>query len=103
VDAAGDDAPGAAGAEVAAGAGRHRGARGPARRGEKSGPDGVAVAHKLYHGVAINGPDYDQLGSHFGFGGEKVEDPARLRPALEQALAEVGDGRTAIVNVVLSR
>ncbi len=66
-------------------------------------PDGVAVAHKLYHGVAINGPDYDQLGSHFGFAGEKVEDPARLKPALEKALAEVREGRTAILNVVLSR
>jgi hypothetical protein len=37
------------------------------------------------------------------FGGEKVEDPARLAPALANALAEVRDGRTMIVNVVLTR
>ncbi len=66
-------------------------------------PDGVAVTNTLYHGVAINGPDYDQLGIHFDFPGEKVDDPAQLRPALVKALAEVQAGRTAIVNVILNR
>ena len=66
-------------------------------------PDGVAVNQKLYHGVAINGPDYEQLGTHFDFPGEKVDDPAQLKPALTKALAEVKAGRTAIVNVILNR
>ena len=66
-------------------------------------PDGVAVTEKLYHGVAINGPDYERLGLHFDFPGEKVDDPARLKPALTKALAEVNAGRTAIVNVILNR
>jgi acetolactate synthase I/II/III large subunit len=66
-------------------------------------PDGVAATNKLYHGVAINGPDYDKLGIHFDFAGEKVDDPAQLKPALEKALAEVQAGRTAIVNVILNR
>ena len=66
-------------------------------------PDGVAVANKLYHGVDINGPDYDKLGIHFDFPGEKVDDPARLEPAFANALAQVQAGRTTILNVVLNR
>ncbi len=66
-------------------------------------PDGVAAANKLYHGVDINGPDYDRLGVHFDFPGEKVDEPAQLKPALANALAKVRAGRTAILNVVLNR
>jgi acetolactate synthase-1/2/3 large subunit len=66
-------------------------------------PDGIAATTKLYHGVAINGPDFERLGDPFDLPGEKVDNPARLRPALEKALAEVAAGRTAIVNVILNR
>ena len=65
-------------------------------------PDGVAMRDKTYHGVTIDGPDYDQLGAHFGFYGRKVEDPAEIETALAQARDAVARGRTAIVNVVLN-
>jgi len=70
---------------------------------ERYYPDGIAVGQKLWHGVAINGPDYDRLGAPFDFPGVKVDDPAALKPALAKGLAEVAAGRTAIVNVVLNR
>jgi acetolactate synthase I/II/III large subunit len=66
-------------------------------------PDGVAVRNELYHGVTIDGPDYAELGHPFGFHGQKVEDPGQLKGALTAALAAVKGGRTAILNIVLSR
>jgi hypothetical protein len=49
--------------------------------------------------VAIDGPDYAELGKPFGFHGQKVERPAELAGAMRA----VDDGKTAILNVVLSR
>ena len=66
-------------------------------------PDGASVAKDLHYGVTIDGPDYDQLGSHFGFHGQKVAAPAELDGALAQALAATKAGRTAILNVHLTR
>jgi thiamine pyrophosphate-dependent acetolactate synthase large subunit-like protein len=49
--------------------------------------------------VAIDGPDYAELGRPFGFHGQKVELPGAIRAAMRA----VNDGKTAILNVVLSR
>jgi thiamine pyrophosphate-dependent acetolactate synthase large subunit-like protein len=43
------------------------------------------------------------LGSHFGFHGERVEYRAELEIALRSALAATKEGKTAILNVLLSR
>lgn len=66
-------------------------------------PDGYAATNDLWHGVHIDGPDYAEFGKPYGFHGERVEDPARLKGALTDALAAVTAGRTAILNVMLSR
>ncbi len=44
--------------------------------------------------------DYHQVAAGFGGHGERVEDPAELRPALERALAS---GRPACVNVIVDK
>jgi acetolactate synthase-1/2/3 large subunit len=66
-------------------------------------PDGVAQAAQLWHGVHIDGPDYSRLGLPFGFHGARVEHPAELQPAIAGALRALADGRSAILDVVLSR
>jgi len=66
-------------------------------------PDGVAQEAELWHGVTIDGPDYAELGKPFGFPGHKVERPAELPGAIGNAMRAVEDGKTAILNVVLSR
>jgi acetolactate synthase I/II/III large subunit len=66
-------------------------------------PDGASASKGLHFGVTIDGPDYEQIGSHFGFHGERVEYRAELEVALRSALAATKEGRTAILNVVVSR
>jgi acetolactate synthase-1/2/3 large subunit len=66
-------------------------------------PDGAAASAGLFHGVHIDGPDYAELGRPFGFDGQKVEDPAELKSALANGLAAVRNGKTSILNVVLSQ
>jgi acetolactate synthase-1/2/3 large subunit len=66
-------------------------------------PDGVAHEADIWHGVAIDGPDYAELGKPFGFHGQNVERPAELPGAIRTAMRAVNDGKTAILNVVLSR
>jgi len=66
-------------------------------------PDGASASKNLHYGVTIDGPDYEQLGSHFGFYGRRVEKSAELPDALRGALAAIKDGRTAIVNACVTR
>jgi len=66
-------------------------------------PDGAAETAHMHLGSRLNGPDYETLGSHFGFHGERVDDPQALKAALQTAMQKVQDGNTAIVNVMLSR
>jgi acetolactate synthase-1/2/3 large subunit len=66
-------------------------------------PDGASASKDLHFGVTIDGPDYERLGSHFGFHGQRVENRAELDGALQSALAATKAGRTAILNVVVSR
>jgi thiamine pyrophosphate-dependent acetolactate synthase large subunit-like protein len=66
-------------------------------------PDGASTSKNLHYGVAIDGPDYEQIGSHFGFHGQRVEKLADLKGALVNALAATKDGKTSILNVVLTR
>lgn len=66
-------------------------------------PDGVSASTGLFHGVNISGPDYSSLIHPFGGHGERVEDPAMVKPALKRALAAINSGQTALLDVVLSR
>jgi acetolactate synthase I/II/III large subunit len=66
-------------------------------------PDGASVSKDLHYGVTIDGPDYAQLGTHFGFHGQRVEALAELDGALQKALAATRSGRTAILNVHVTR
>ncbi len=64
-------------------------------------PDGAAVSSDMHHGVRIDGPEYDELGCHFDFFGAKAKSVDELRTAFEGALAALGEGRSAILNVSL--
>lgn len=66
-------------------------------------PDGAGKQNDLFYGHPINGPDYAELIAPFGGFGRRVDDPGELDDALRAGLAAVEDGRTAIINVVLSR
>jgi acetolactate synthase-1/2/3 large subunit len=66
-------------------------------------PDGFAATNDLWHGVHIDAPDFAEFAKPFGFHGERVEDPARLKGALADAMAAVAGGRTAILNVLVNR
>ena len=65
-------------------------------------PQGDAVTSGVFHGVDIPGPSYSQLVEPFGGYGERVEDPGKLKEALQNALAAVNSGRMALVDVVLA-
>ena len=66
-------------------------------------PDGASASKNLHFGVTIDGPDYEQLGSHFGFHGQRVEKLAELKGALQDALAATKAGKTAILNIMVTR
>lgn len=66
-------------------------------------PDGAAENAHMHLGSRLNGPDYAELGSHFGLTGARIEEAGKLKSALQGALKTVQDGKTAILNVALSR
>jgi acetolactate synthase-1/2/3 large subunit len=63
--------------------------------------DGVADTTKVHYGVNIKGPEYDELGSHYGMFGAKASTPDEFRKALTEGLAAAAGGRTAIINAHL--
>ncbi|HEY5209766.1 MAG TPA: thiamine pyrophosphate-dependent enzyme [Stellaceae bacterium] len=66
-------------------------------------PQGVSVAADLFHGVHIDGPNYAEFAKPFGFYGRRVERLADLTAALPEAIAALQEGRSAILNVMLTR
>jgi acetolactate synthase I/II/III large subunit len=65
--------------------------------------DGVAREADMWHGVHIEGPDYSELGKPFGFYGARVERPSQLEPALNGALKAIEDGKSAVLDVMLTK
>ena len=65
-------------------------------------PDGAGAKNKLFYGESINGFNYEELPRLFGGVGIRVENPAELKLALEQGYAAVMQGKSAVVNVILS-
>ncbi len=66
-------------------------------------PDGASDSKNMHYGVTIEGPDYEKLGSHFGFHGQRVSKADELKGALQAALAATKAGKTSILNVDLTR
>lgn len=65
-------------------------------------PEGTGAKHKIFLGEPVNEFAYEDLVKLFGGFGVRVEQPAQLKPALQQASAALKEGRCAVVNVVLS-
>ncbi|MFQ5914028.1 MAG: thiamine pyrophosphate-binding protein [Nitrospinota bacterium] len=53
-----------------------------------------------YIGVEHKNPDFAEVARVFGAHGERVEEPARVRPALEEAFAS---GKPAVLDVIIDR
>jgi acetolactate synthase-1/2/3 large subunit len=66
-------------------------------------PGGAAESADLWHGVHINGPNYEELGAPFGLAGQRVEKLGELKAALQSGLNSVKNGKTAILNVSVSK
>jgi acetolactate synthase-1/2/3 large subunit len=65
-------------------------------------PDGWAVRTNKFIGTSITPcPDYAMLARAFGGHGERVEKPSDVRAALERGLEAVGQGRLALLHMVL--
>ncbi len=65
-------------------------------------PDGVAAKSGLYLGHPITEFDYAELAAPFGAYGAKAETPAELEKVLDEAVAAVKGGRSALLNVSLN-
>lgn len=64
-------------------------------------PQGTSVTSKDYYGVNIKGPRYQEAARLVeGFASE-VTKPEDLKPAMQDALAAVKNGKSAILNVIM--
>lgn len=67
-------------------------------------PGGASVQADAYPGVRWeHGPDFAALARSCHAYGERVEDPAEMRPAVERALAALARGQAAVLDVVIAR
>src|SRR5262245_5438571 len=66
-------------------------------------PDGVAVKHDMFHGVNLDTqPPLHRFGEPFDMHCVEVTKPSELIPAIRAAAASVANGKTAILNVMLT-
>lgn len=65
-------------------------------------PKGIAVDTDVFHGTHINAPDFTKIAEAFGAYGERVDDPKQVQQALKNGLKALDEGRTAIINVVIT-
>jgi len=66
-------------------------------------PNGLAKQTGIHHGNKVDSFDYAGLSALFGGFGQRVDDAADLRKAIGDALATINAGKTAMLNVVMSR
>ena len=67
-------------------------------------PDGAAVTTGRFHGVDLSGqPELAELAAPFQMAGFSVSQPGELHATLTEALKTVRDGRSALVNVHVTR
>jgi len=64
-------------------------------------PDGVSAANDIWYGHPVTDLDYAELVQPFGGYGRRVEAMAELPGAIDEALAAVAGGQTAILNVIV--
>jgi len=64
-------------------------------------PDGVAAANDIFYGRPLTDLEYSDLPKLFGGFGKRVETMAELPGALQEGMAAVKEGRSAIINVML--
>jgi len=66
-------------------------------------PQGLGKQTGIHHGVKVDGFDFASLAGLFGGAGRRVEKAEELRGALTYAIAALKAGKTAILNVMMSR
>jgi len=65
---------------------------------------GWAVKGGKYYGVYMKPkPDYAKIAEAFGGFGKTVEEPSEVKPALEEAIEELGEGRLSLLDVILKQ
>ncbi len=66
-------------------------------------PEGWAVRQQTYFGVDIApAPDYVKVAEAFAAYGEKLEEPEDIEPALKRGLQQIAQGKTALLDVILT-
>ena len=66
-------------------------------------PDGAAITDNNIRGSHIDHPDFSHIAQAFGGAGWDATNEAELRTALQDGIKTVKSGRSAIVNMILSR
>jgi acetolactate synthase-1/2/3 large subunit len=66
-------------------------------------PNGEAVRTNSFVGTSITpAPDYTKLAEAYGGWGERVEKPGEVRAAIQRGLAQVAQGKLALLDMVLA-
>ncbi len=68
---------------------------------DKFYPTGTAITTKDYYGVDLKGVKYEQAASMVDGYSARVETPAELKTALDQALKFLAAGKSAIINMIM--
>ena len=68
---------------------------------DKFYPSGTAIATKDYYGVELKGVKYEQAAAMVDGYARRVETPAELKTALDEALASIASGKSAILNMIM--
>jgi acetolactate synthase I/II/III large subunit len=68
---------------------------------DKFYPDSTASAAQDYYGVNIPDAHYERAAAIVGGYGKRVETPAELSAALDEAIATLTAGKTAIINMIM--
>jgi acetolactate synthase-1/2/3 large subunit len=68
---------------------------------DKFYPSGTAIATKNYYGVELKGVKYEQATAMVDGYSRRVETPAELKSALNEALKFVASGKCAIINMIM--
>jgi acetolactate synthase-1/2/3 large subunit len=66
-------------------------------------PEGHAIRQNIYHGVNITpAPDYARIAEAFNGNGERLTNPSEIKPALKRALERLEEGKTSLLDVILT-
>lgn len=68
---------------------------------DKFYPSGSAITNKDYYGVNIKGIKYEEAARMVGGYAKCVEKPSELKGALQEALASIKSGKSAVLNLIM--